>query len=278
MTYEQIDFDVSERVATLTLNRPEKLNAWTPTMEREVQAALRKADEDPQVRVIVLTGAGRGFCAGADVQSLDQVAAAGRSPEELRQAMASWPHGPKIAGSRDDFQKTYSYFPALSKPVLAAVNGPAVGLGMVLALYCDIRFASDQARFGTAFARRGLIAEHGIAWILPRLVGLASAFDLLYSAHVIDASEALRLGLVSRVVPHENFLGEVRAYAEELSRAVSPRSLRVMKRQVYNALFQTLGEAIDTANEEMFQSFLSADFREGVAHFLEKRPAAFTGA
>jgi enoyl-CoA hydratase/carnithine racemase len=277
MKYQQISVDISERVATLTLNRPEKLNAWTPTMEHEVQAALLEADSDAQVRVIVLTGAGRGFCAGADMSSLDQVAGAGRSPEALRQAMLNWPHGPKIAGSRDDFQKTYSYFPAISKPILAAVNGPAVGLGLVLALYCDVRFASDQARFGTAFARRGLIAEHGISWMLPRLVGLASAFDLLYSARVIDASEALRMGLVSRIIPHENLMGEVRAYAEELATAVSPRSLRVMKRQVYNALFQTLGEAVDTANEEMFQSFLTADFREGVAHFLEKRPPAFTG-
>jgi enoyl-CoA hydratase/carnithine racemase len=277
MTYQQIAFDVTERVATLTLSRPEKLNAWTPLMEHEVQKALLHADQDDQVRVIILTGAGRGFCAGADMQSLESVAGAGRSPEELRQAMASWPAGPRIAGSRDDFQKRYSYFPALSKPVLAAVNGPAVGLGFVLALYCDIRFASDQARFGTAFARRGLIAEHGISWMLPRLVGLAGAFDLLYSARVIDATEALRIGLVSRVVPHENLLPEVRAYAEELATAVSPRSLRVMKRQVYNALFQTLGEAVDTANEEMFQSFLTADFREGVAHFLEKRPPAFTG-
>jgi enoyl-CoA hydratase/carnithine racemase len=277
MKYQQIGFDVSGRIATLTLNRPEKLNAWTPTMEHEVQAAMLEADGDAQVRVIILTGAGRGFCAGADMQTLDQVAGAGHSLDEMRQAMAGWLHGPRIAGSRDDFQKTYSYFPAISKPVLAAINGPAVGLGLVLALYCDIRIASDQARFGTAFARRGLIAEHGISWMLPRLVGLAAAFDLLYSARVIDASEALRLGLVSRIVPHESLLGQVRAYAEELATAVSPRSLRVMKRQVYHALFQTLGEAIDTANEEMLQSFLSADFREGVAHFLEKRPPAFTG-
>jgi enoyl-CoA hydratase/carnithine racemase len=277
MTYEQITYEVSEHVATLTLNRPERLNAWTPTMEREVQHATQQADGDDQVRVIILTGAGRGFCAGADMQSLDMVAGAGRSPEELRQAMASWPHGPKIAGSRADFQKTYSYFPAISKPILAAVNGPAAGLGLVMALYCDVRFASDHARFGTAFARRGLIAEHGISWMLPRIVGIAGALDMLYSARMVDASEALRMGLVSRIIPHENFMAEVRAYAEELATMVSPRSLRVMKRQVYNALFQTLGEAIDTANEEMFHSFLTADFREGVAHFIEKRPPAFTG-
>ena len=229
------------------------------------------------MRVIILTGAGRGFCAGADMQTLSAVAGTGRSPEELKQAMARWPAGPRIAGSRADFQKTYSYFPAISKPILAAVNGPAVGLGLVIALYCDLRFASDQAQFGTAFARRGLIAEHGIAWMLPRLVGVESALDLLFSARVIDAAEALRIRLVGRVIPHASFLEEVRAYARELADGVSPRSLRVIKQQVYNALFQTLGEAVDSANEEMFQSFLCDDFREGVAHFLEKRPPAFTG-
>ena len=277
MTYEQIHVEVSDRIATITLNRPERLNAWTPTMEREVQEALLQADGDEQVRVIILTGAGRGFCAGADMQSLSAVAGTGGAPEELKQAMARWPAGPRIAGCRADFQKTYSYFPAISKPILAAVNGPAVGLGLVIALYCDLRFASDQAQFGTAFARRGLIAEHGIAWMLPRLVGLESALDLLFTARVIDAPEALRIRLVSRVIPHASFLEEVRAYARELADGVSPRSLRVIKQQVYNALFQTLGEAVDSANEEMFQSFLCADFREGVAHFLEKRPPAFTG-
>ena len=277
MTYEQIQFEVSDRIVTITLNRPDRLNAWTPIMEREVQEALVQADRDEQVRVIILTGAGRGFCAGADMQSLTAVAGAAGVPEELKQAMAGWPGGPRIAGGRADFQKTYTYFPAISKPILAAVNGPAVGLGLVLALYCDLRFASDLAQFGTAFARRGLIAEYGIAWMLPRLVGLAGALDLLFTARVIDAAEALRIHLVNRVIPHASLLEEVRAYARQLADGVSPRSLRVIKQQVYNALFQTLGEAVDSANEEMFQSFLCADFREGVAHFLEKRPPAFTG-
>src|SRR5205085_5777639 len=140
---------------------------------------------------------------------------------------------------RPDFQKTYSYFPAIAKPIIAALNGPTVGLGLVIALYCDLRFASEQAKFSTAFARRGLIAEYGLSWMLPRLVGLANALDLLFSARLFDAAEALRLGLVNRVLPHETFLDSVRAYAHELATLSSPRSLRVMNQQVYNALFQS---------------------------------------
>jgi enoyl-CoA hydratase/carnithine racemase len=277
MPYEEIIYAVADRVATVTLNRPAKLNAWTFTMEKEVQAALTQAEQDDSIRVIILTGAGRGFCAGADMQNLGALATANPSAEQIKQLVTERLAGPRREGVRSDFQRTYSYFPAISKPILAAINGPTAGLGLIIALYCDLRFASDQARFSTAFSRRGLIAEYGIGWMLPRLVGLANALDLLFSARTIDAAEALRMGLVSRVLPQEGFLEGVRAYANELAALVSPRSLRVMKKQVYEGLFQTLGEAIDTANEEMFKSLTCADFREGVAHFLEKRPPAFTG-
>jgi enoyl-CoA hydratase/carnithine racemase len=275
-SYEQITYDAADGVATLTLNRPDKLNAWTRQMEKEVRAAIAHAEADDSVRVIVLTGAGRGFCAGADMQDLGKVAGA-TSTADLEQIFKDRGDDPRHADARPDFQKTHSYFPAVSKPIIGAVNGSAVGLGLIIALYCDLRFASDQARFGTAFSRRGLIAEYGISWMLPRLVGLSNALDLLYSARIIDASEALRMGLVSRVLPHAELMTGVRAYARELATMVSPRSLRVIKKQVYEALFQTLGEAIDVANVEMMKSFASADFREGVAHFLEKRPPAFTG-
>jgi enoyl-CoA hydratase/carnithine racemase len=267
---------VADGVATVTLNRPDKLNAWTAQMEKEVQAAMARAEADDQVRVIVLTGAGRGFCAGADLQDLDKVAGAS-SPADLERLFKDRLAGPQRAEARPDFQKAYSYFAAIGKPILGAINGSAVGLGFVIALYCDLRFASDQARFGTAFSRRGLIAEHGISWMLPRLVGVANALDLLFSARLIDAAEALRMGLVNRVLPQAELLDGVRGYARELAAMVSPRSLRVMKKQVYEALFQTLGEATDVANVEMMKSFGSADFREGVAHFLQKRPPAFTG-
>ncbi len=277
MTYEEILYDVSNHVATITLNRPTKLNAWTPTMEKEVAQAFQAADADDAVRVIVITGAGRGFCAGADMSNLDNLAQANGGGDRVKQLVGKQFAGPKRGGAREDFQKTYSYLPAIDKPILGAINGAAAGLGMIIALYCDVRLASDQAKFSTAFARRGLIAEYGISWMLPRLVGLSNALDLLFSARLIDAAEALRIGLVNRVIPQDRFAAEVGAYAQELASASSPRSMRVIKRQVYDALFQSLGEAIDAANQEMLKSFASEDFKEGVAHFLQKRPPAFSG-
>ncbi|MCZ6674385.1 MAG: enoyl-CoA hydratase-related protein, partial [Verrucomicrobia bacterium] len=180
-------------------------------------------------------------------------------------------------GVPEDFQKKYSYFPAVSKPIICAINGASVGVGFILPLYCDIRFASEEAKFGTAFSRRGLIAEHGVSWLLPRLVGISNALDLLYSARIFQAPEALKMGLVSRVLPADTLMEQARDYAGMLVNEVSPRSLREIKREVYNALFQTLGEAIDEANEDMVKSFACEDFKEGVAHFLEKRPPKFTG-
>jgi enoyl-CoA hydratase/carnithine racemase len=280
MPNQETLYEVAKRVATITLNRPDKLNAWTAVMEREVRAAMEEAQRDENVRVIVLTGAGRGFCAGADMSLLSTVATKGLDAAQRAQAVqagAGAGSGSGEAGARADFQKKYSYFPALSKPVIAAINGPAVGLGLVIALYCDLRFASDAARFSTAFARRGLIAEYGMAWMLPRLVGHANALDLLFSARLIDAAEAFRMGLANQVYPHDVFQEKVREYTTELASNVSPRSLRVMKRQVYDAMFQTLGEAFDISEREMLASLQCEDFKEGVAHFVEKRAPIFTG-
>ena len=274
MTTEEILYTVSDGIATITLNRPDKLNAWTATMEREVRAAMESAEQDDAVRVIVLTGAGRGFCAGADMSLLGMVASQGVDARVREQALRA---GGAREGVRADFQKKYSYFPAVTKPVIAAINGPVVGLGLVIALYCDIRFASDTARFGTAFSRRGLIAEYGLAWLLPRIVGLPNALELLYSARMIDAAEAQRIGLANAVFPQDVFQAKVREYARDLAANVSPRSLRVMKRQVYEGMFQTLAEAFELSEREMLASLQCEDFKEGVAHFIEKRPAAFTG-
>ena len=274
MNFQEILFTVSGRVATVTLNRPDKLNAWTRNMEQEVRRAMQQAAADDQVRVVVLTGAGRGFCAGADMSLLQDVVERRVHPLPETPAEAAAPNGD---GARADFQRQYSYFPAIPKPVLAAINGPAVGLGLIIAMYCDLRFASEEARFGTAFARRGLIAEYGLAWLLPHIVGHANAMDLLLSARMIGAQEALRMGLVNQVLPAANFLDGVYAYANELAEKVSPRSMKVIKRQVYEAMFQTLGQALDTATEEMRASLQCEDFKEGVAHFLEKRAPAFQG-
>lgn len=261
MNYREILYDTADKIATITLNRPPRLNAWTPTIEHEVKDAFARASADPDIRVVILTGAGRGFCAGADLHEIDV----------LRQRAADLP------GSTADFQTRYSWMPAIPKPVIAAINGPCAGLGMAIALYADLRFASSDAMFTTAFARRGLIAEHGIAWILSRLVGPSNALDLLLSARKVQADEALRLGLVSCVVPKDELMGTTRAYATELCELVSPRSMAVIKRQVWAAQTQTLSAAIALANDEMEKSFASADFHEGMAHFLEKRKPKFTG-
>jgi enoyl-CoA hydratase/carnithine racemase len=284
MPNQETLYEVAKRVATITLNRPDKLNAWTAVMEQEVRAAMAEAERDENVRVIVLTGAGRGFCAGADMSLLSAVATKGLDAAQRGQAVQAGKgsgsgssSGSGGGSARADFQKKYSYFPAMSKPVIGAINGPAVGLGLVIALYCDLRFASDAARFSTAFARRGLIAEYGMAWMLPRLVGHANALDLLFSARLIDAAEAFRMGLANQVYPQDVFQEKVREYAEELAANVSPRSLRVIRRQVYDAMFQQLGEAFEIAEREMLASLQCEDFKEGVAHFVEKRAPVFTG-
>jgi len=277
MSYEEILYAAEDGIATITLNRPDKLNAWTRVMEREVREAMVAASHDDAVRVIILTGAGRGFCAGADMGGLQL--AGDRSTRDSATRRVQTEIGP-IPGGLDlpeDFGHRASYFPTVPKPVIAAVNGPAAGIGMIMTLYCDVRLASEKAFFTTAFARRGLVAEHGVGWMLAQLIGLQGALDLLLSARRLTAAEALRLGLVAETYAEGEFDEKVRAYAEMLATLASPRSMRVIKQQLYQGLRQNLGEAIERGYEEMALSFDSEDFKEGVAHFVEKRAPAFTG-
>ena len=277
--YADIRYRVQDHVATLTLDRPAKLNAWTPAMEKSVARALQHAAQDAAVRVIVLTGAGRGFCAGADMQRLQ--GATEVTPSDLPQPTAA-EAGRLTAVEESELAANYrgrfGYLLAIPKPIIAAINGPCAGIGLVLSLFCDLRFARTDAKLTTAFAQRGLIAEHGIAWILPRLIGPAHALDLLLSARPFSGSDAERLGLVNRAFAPESFEAEVQAYVQRLSREVSPRSLGIMKTQIWKALFQRFDESTELADREMLESFKSADFKEGVAHFVEKRAPRFTGS
>lgn len=278
-TYEDILLAATDRVATITLNRPEKLNAWTPAMGESLRRALLACAADDGVRAIIITGAGRGFCAGADMGLLQKIqggearsaaAAASRAPEPPLAERAGLEVAPHYASR-------FGYLFSIPKPVIAAINGPCAGLGFVFTLYCDLRFASTAAVFSTSFAQRGLIAEHGIAWLLPRLVGSARSLDLLLSARKFDGTEAERIGLVQCAVAQERLMEEVMAYARHLADTVSPRSMAVMKAQIAKAPFQDFNQALATADEEMRRSFASEDFREGLAHFLEKRAPRFSG-
>jgi enoyl-CoA hydratase/carnithine racemase len=278
--YEDLTYEVKGRIGVITLNRPEKLNAWTAAMEKSVKQALAAADTDDAVRVIVITGAGRGFCAGADMDMLQTIKPTKWEDRDLAKATRDETRefasglGPDVS---PHYNGRFGYLFQIKKPIIAAINGPAAGLGLVFALYADIRFAGSDAKFTTAFAQRGLIAEHGISWLLPHLVGPAHALDLLLSARKFTAAEAERFGLVNKVFEQENFMGAVMDYAATLSETVSPRSMAVMKAQIWKALFQSFDEALAVGDAEMEKSFATADFKEGVAHFVEKRKANFTG-
>ncbi len=256
---EVVLIDVQDGVAVLTLNRPDRLNAWTGEMQVRYLDLLTLCAADEDVRAIVVTGAGRGFCAGADMQNL--------------QAIASQDASGVTTAEHDSRPMTFPL--TICKPIIAAINGPCAGLGLVQALLCDLRFAAQSAKLTTAFARRGLVAEHGISWILPRLVGQARALDLLLSGRVVLGSEAAAIGLVNQAVPDGSVLEQATAYARMLATESSPASMATMKRQVYADYGRDLDDALAEANRLMFESFTAPDLAEGVQSFLERRPPQF---
>lgn len=250
-------YERRDNVALITLNRPERLNAWTAELGANYWNRLDEATDDPEVRVIVVTGAGRGFCAGADMDLLQSIGAGERAGEP----------------ARDEHQ---TYTTTVPKPVIGAINGACAGLGLVQATMFDVRFAAEGAKFTTAFGRRGLIAEHGVSWMLPRIVGHANAMDILLSARVFLADEAKEIGLVNKVFPAETLLDETMAYATDIAANVAPASTRVIKRQLTDGWDWDLETSNADTTEKMNFSLRQADFKEGVQSFVDRRPPDFS--
>lgn len=259
---------VDDQIATITLNRPHRGNAWTGRMHTEYRYLLDQADKDPEVRVIILTGSGERFCVGGDSQALDGHAKKGGYD-------AGTPVDIITPGSREfpPFAEDFAYQFALSKPVIAAINGAAAGVGLVMACYADIRFAVPGAKLTTAHGPLNLPAEYGLSWLLPRLIGGARAIELLMSSRKFLTEEAHQMGLIHRLVSPEDLIAETRAYAADLVQRVSPEALRQSKRQTYLDFHRDIGMSVREANELLSAMVKQADYREAIRAFLEKRPA-----
>jgi len=255
----EIRYEVDDPVALITLDRPDKLNALTYPMLGAFRSAVNEAANDPEVVGIVVTGEGRGFCSGLDAAALSETATAGSSSR------------PKTEG----VPGLFTWLLEVPKPVIAAVNGVAAGGGFVLAVMADIRIASTAGSFTSIFSKRGLIAEHGTTWIVPRLIGTGAALDLLWTSRKIDAHEAHRIGLVQQVVEPSDLLGAARQYVVELAENVSPASLADTKRLVYGQLGAAYEDALRETDEVQYAALDRVDAKEGAAALLEKRPPTF---
>ncbi len=271
--YQEIRYQVDDPVATITLDRPQALNAWTDRMGAEVRHAVGAAEDDPRVVGIVLTGAGRGFCAGADMNRLSALASGDRGAAEPAGNLVSDPGDPSSGPDLHD--GTYTYLMSVPKPVIAAINGPVAGMAVPIVLACDLRFMAADAVLMTAFSQRGLVAEWGSSFLLPRLVGTAAALDLLFSSRKITGTEAAAMGLVNAALPAADVLPHAQNYVRELAAACSPASLAIMKRQVYQQMHAGLLAAEREARQLMADSFGRPDFREGIQSFTQRRPPRF---
>ena len=263
MDLEHLSYDINDRVALITLNRPETLNALTPGMRVSLLTAINDANTNDQVRVIVITGEGRGFCSGGDVKAMNEARRSGQA-----NALDD-----RIAPIRD---KVVLAMRNTDKPVIAAVNGHAAGAGMNIALACDIRIASSNAKFGQTFAKRGLHPDWGGTYFLPRIVGMAKACELIWSGRSIDANEAHQLGIVSEVTPPDELMNAVFELARSFA-AGPPIAIRLAKRAMYRGMDTSLEEALEF--ETFAQNICSAtqDAKEGIAAFVEKRDPQFRG-
>jgi enoyl-CoA hydratase/carnithine racemase len=266
MEYQEIQVDVQDYIATVTLNRPHKLNAYTALMGDELTQAYTTLGKRNDVRVIIMTGAGRGFCSGADVGAVFQK----QITEQEKPASST---APQIVHPRSGLHYALHNCP---KPTIAAINGAAVGIGLTLTLVQDIRIMAEEASMGAIFARMGLMPELGSTFMLPRLVGLAKALELTYTARIVKAKEALEIGLVNQVVPGEGLLATARDMASQIA-ALPPLALAVSKRALYQGMENDFDAAVQTETFGLEYLFKTKDHKEAVAAFLEKRPAKFQG-
>ena len=263
MDFEHLIYNVDNLIATITLNRPETLNALTPLMRQSFEAALELAEKDDNVRVIVITGAGKGFCSGGDVKAMNEARKSGKASvledrvDPIRDRI--------VLALRDS-----------TKPIIAAVNGAAAGAGMNIALACDIRIASDTAKFGETFAKRGLHPDWGGTYFLPRIVGMAKACELIWSGKMIQASEALELGIVSQLATPEALMTATLEMANSFA-AGPPIAIRMAKRAMYRSMDSTLREALEFETYAQNTCSATLDAKEGIAAFVEKREPVFTG-
>jgi enoyl-CoA hydratase/carnithine racemase len=264
MAYQDLLYDVSNGIATITLNRPERLNAISGPMLSSLSRALRDADGDTGVRVIVMTGAGRGFCAGLDLKDVASGTGIGGG------------NGAGLAPRFDLANSPPVVLHTTDKPVLCALNGPAAGYGLDLALGCDIRIASTEAKLAAIFGKRGIVPESGGSWLLPRLLGWARAAEVVFRSRVLSADEALELGLVNRVVEHDRLMDTTREWAEEIA-SNAPLAVQATKRMMRLGLEETFEANVHHVYLQLLPLFRTEDFREGVQAFIEKRPAQFKG-
>ena len=270
--YEEILYEVTDKVATLTINRPDKLNALTDLTQAEIRHALAQSERNENVIGTVLTGAGRGFCSGVDMNALSGMSDAGKRLGNTYEHLKANPGNPD---NDPNYKSSPSYFLGLRKPLIAAINGAAAGLGFSYATFCDMRFMDRNAKIVTSFAPRGLIAEHGTCWMLPKIVGPSNALDMNWSSRKIEGEEAYRMGYANRLCETGECVLQAQNYLREIAGTSAPMSIMMMKRQIYKHLSKELGEAMGESTMWMDESLARDDFKEGVASFVERRAANF---
>lgn len=271
-TYAEILYAIDGPVATITINRPETLNALTDLTQAEIRHALDASERNADVIGTVLTGAGRGFCSGVDMNALGAMSEAGRILSQRHEHLKADPGNPD---ADPNYRWSPAYFLGLRKPLVAAVNGACAGLGFSYATFCDMRFMERGARIVSSFAPRGLIAEHGTSWMLPRLVGPSNALDIFWSSRRIEAEEAYRMGWANRICEPGEAAKDAQAYLHGIAGTSAPIALMMMKKQVWRHLNEELGPAMAETTRWIDESLARDDFKEGVASFVEKRPPRF---